>query len=207
MAAADVHRHSQIDGLEARLRRIEYALTGTSDNASAQRPPTPGTGTASSRLRTLERHLQAVSSSSDAVHEVLRLQANHPKIFAETPDHESPSLPPASLAALVLSHTQLYQTLSTQLGLLQDTSIPDPASASALMSLQPRAEKAAARQDEQARELAQLRLRTAAIMEQWHAAGIIGMGERWAEWEERMRDMEILVRRMEAAKKREEGTV
>jgi len=33
------------------------------------------------------------------------------------------------------------------------------------------------------------------------------MAERWAEWEERMRDVEIVVRRLEAMKKREEELV
>ena len=37
------------------------------------------------------------------------------------------------------------------------------------------------------------------------AGCVVGMSERWAEWEERVRDVEILVRRMEAAKKRDEG--
>jgi hypothetical protein len=33
------------------------------------------------------------------------------------------------------------------------------------------------------------------------------MAEQWAEWEERMRDVEIVVRRLEAVKKREEELV
>lgn len=208
MAVPETTVAPQVDALEARLRRIEYALTGNTAEGRPQSPPAAEVGTASSRLRTLERHLQAVASRSQTVDEILRLQAEHPQLFAQGLDqHGSPTLPPASLAALVLSHTQLYQRLSTQLRSLQNSSIPDPAPASKLQSLQPQIEKAATRQDEQARELAELRLRSAAAIEQWYTAGVMGMGERWAEWEERVRDVEILVRRMEATKKREEGTV
>lgn len=208
MAVPETTVAPQVDALEARLRRIEYALTGNTAEGRPQSPPAPEVSTASGRLRTLERHLQAVASRSQTVDEILRLQAEHPQVFAQGLDqHGSPALPPASLAALVLSHTQLYQRLSTQLASLQDSSVPDPAPASKLQSLQPRIEKAAARQDEQARELAELRLRSATAIEQWYTAGIMDMGERWAEWEERVRDVEILVRRMEAAKRREAGTV
>ena len=63
------------------------------------------------------------------------------------------------------------------------------------------------RSKEQAKEFAELRARSAKVVEQWYENGVLDMGEKWADWEERLRDCEILVRRNEAAKKREEGTL
>jgi len=90
---------------------------------------------------------------------------------------------------------------------LQDTPVADPASAVKLVDLRERIGKAAVRQDQQARELAELRARSAMVVERWYEMGVLEMGENWADWEERVREAEILVRRKEAAKKREQGVV
>ena len=63
------------------------------------------------------------------------------------------------------------------------------------------------KQEQQAEELAELRARSAVVVEKWYSEGVLKMGERWADWEERLREGEILIRRREAAKKREEGLV
>ncbi len=75
------------------------------------------------------------------------------------------------------------------------------------MDLAPRIEKARVRQEKQAREVAELRSRSARVVEQWLEVGMLGMSERWAEWEERLREVEIVVRRREGAKRRENGMV
>ena len=97
--------------------------------------------------------------------------------------------------------------MSARLSQLQETSIPDPAASAKLIELQPRIEKVRAKQEAQLQELAELRAKSAKAVEIWYEGGVLGMGERWAEWEERLRDAEISVRRREAAKKREEGLV
>lgn len=203
----DTPGHS-LDSLDARLQRISYALNGDQEIEDASTPPRLGDGTAASRLRTLERQMQTLASKSSTVDQVLKLQTQHPNIFNQTNSAEQPNtLPLASQAALVLSHAQLYSRISGQLQSLQETSVPDPTSASKLRELQPRIDKAAARQEQQANELAELRSRSAAAVERWYETGVLGMAERWAEWEERMRDVEIVVRRLEAVKKREEELV
>jgi hypothetical protein len=198
---------ASLDMLEARLQRINYALNGDGEieDASAR---TTQTSTAAHRLRNLERQMQLIATRSPAAGEVLKLQAQHPSIFEQAIGAEQTNtLPLAPQAALILAHAQLYSRVSGQLQSLQETNVPDPTSASKLRELQPRIEKAAARQQQQANELADLRSRSAAAVERWYESGVLGMAERWAEWEERMRDVEIVVRRLEAMKKREEELV
>lgn len=208
MAVTNEVREPSLDSLEARLQRISYALIGDEENEDASATPKLGDATAAARLRNLERQMQTLASRSSTADQVLKLQAKHPEIFNQITSAEQPNtLPLASQAALVLSHAQLYSRVSGQLQSLQETSVPDPTSASKLHELQPRIDKAAARQDQQAKELAELRSRSAAAVEKWYETGVLGMAERWTEWEERMRDVEIVVRRLEAVKKREEEIV
>jgi len=203
----DTPAHS-LDSLEARLQMISYALNGDQEVEDASTTPTSGDGTAASRLRRLEIQMQTLASKSSTVDQVLKLQAQHPNILTHANSAEQPNtLALPSQAALVLSHAQLYSRISGQLQSLQETTVPDPTSASKLRELQPRIDKAAARQEQQANELAELRSRSAAAVEKWYETGVLSMAERWAEWEERMRDVEIVVRRLEAVKKREEELV
>ncbi|KAM0705738.1 hypothetical protein Q7P35_007098 [Cladosporium inversicolor] len=203
----DTPAHS-LDSLEARLQRISYALNGDQEIEDASATPKPADGTAASRLRKLELQLQTLASKSSTADQVLKLQAQHPQIFTQANSGEQPNtLSLQSQAALVLSHAQLYSKISGQLQALQETSVPDPTSASKLRELQPRIDRAAARQEQQAAESAELRSRSAAAVERWYETGVLGMAEQWAEWEERMRDVEIVVRRLEAVKKREEELV
>ena len=211
--AVQIESHdASLDMLEARLQRISYALNGDGEiEDESTRTSTHASldNSAAHRLRNLERQMQLIAAKSPAANEVLKLQSQHPNLFEQaTTGAEQPStLPLAPQAALILAHAQLYSRVSGQLQSLQETSVPDPTSASKLCELQPRIEKAAARQQQQANELAELRSRSAAAVERWYESGVLGMAERWAEWEERMRDVEIVVRRLEAMKKREEQIV
>ena len=194
--------------LEERLRKLDYVLNGNNDFEPEQGPASRHGGSVSSRLRALERGLQSLAVKSPAVTDVLTLQKKHPELFHSGTSSEAPAtLPTSSLASLVLAHSQLYQGVSTRLSQLQDISVPDPALTTKLIELSPRIQKARETQEAQAREFAELRARSAKVVEMWYEGGVLGMGEQWAEWEERLRDAEILVRRREAAKKREEGLV
>ena len=194
--------------LEERLRRLDYVLTGhVNDDIMGSSPDKPQ-ASALTRLMTLERTLSALTAKSHAVSDVLALQKKFPDLFHPASGSDvSTTLPPASLASLVLAHARLYSGISARLTQLQDTSIPDPAASTKLIELRPRLEKVQSKQREQAIQVADLRVRSAQAVETWYEGGILGMGERWADWEERLRDAEILVRRREAAKKRDDGVV
>lgn len=195
--------------LEERLRRVSYILRG--DNNPAQTTPpsnetesTERTLSATERLRKLERNLASLTSKSPTASSILDLQKHHPSLFTPTPSPSTPSLPGPALAALILAHANLYQHSSTQLQTLSSqNTIPNPAVLARLIALQPRLERIGAKQDAQAREFSELRARSARVVERWYEEGVLGMGEKWAEWEERLREGEILVRRREGRERRE----
>lgn len=199
--------------LEERLRRVDYILHGDNPQNSAANTTTPDkankpTPSASERLRKLERNLATLTTKSSTVSSILDFQSHHPNLFTPTPTSQ-PTIPPPSLAALILAHANLLQTTSSSLQTLaSQNTIPDPAVLAKLIALQPQLERMQTKQAEQAREVAELRARSARVVEQWYEEGVLGMGEKWAGWEERLREGEILVRRREAREKREkEGVV
>jgi len=73
-----------------------------------------------------------------------------------------------------------------------------------LLALAPRIRAADEKERRFRREAAELRARSARTVEEWIEEGILGMGERWAGWEERVRVVEVGVRRAEAGRRREE---
>ncbi|KAK4624079.1 hypothetical protein CLAFUW4_05446 [Fulvia fulva] len=202
-----------LDLLEARLQRLSFLLSG--DGNGDDEHPSTSTSTSTSttpakvRLAGIERNLKSLAARSPAVADVLQLHRAHPDLFNASSTSTPPStLPTASLAQLVLAHEQLYKTTNSQLTTANDSkNIPDPSSLTKLIGLTSRIDAAEAKQVEQAREFAELRGRSAKIVEKWYEEGVLDMGERWADWEERLRDAEILVRRREAAKRREEAGV
>ncbi|CAK4031028.1 Hypothetical predicted protein [Lecanosticta acicola] len=187
--------------LEERLARIDFLVSGSGTEA-AQSP-----GNASKRLRALERTLQTLAAKSRPITDLLQLQRQYPELFSPSSAHPAPStLPPAALAQLVLAHEQMYKKAASQLSILNENKdVHDPSQLTKLIAMRSRTGKLEAKQKEQAKEFAELRARSAKIVEQWYESGVLDMGEKWADWEERLRDCEILVRRNEAAKKREEG--
>ena len=87
--------------------------------------------------------------------------------------------------------------------LIQDMPIPPAESSAALIDLRPRLAKMELIQDSQAKELADLRLRSAAVLQRWYEVGVLGAGECWAEWEERVLNAEKSIRREETARARD----
>nr|POF06944.1 hypothetical protein CFP56_31568 [Quercus suber] len=197
--------------LEERLGTIQHILHGS--NPSEPSPAATSTDNSpASRLYAIERQLSSLATRSATVSDVLALQKAHPTVFHSSPsavnDEAASLLPTSALAELVLAHATLYTSTSSQLTTLQSTTLPDPDGLTKLVDLAPRIANARAKQDEQAREVAELRIRSARVVEEWYENGVLEMGDKWAEWEERVRDCEILVRRKEAVKRRiEEGVI
>ena len=52
-------------------------------------------------------------------------------------------------------------------------------------------------QESQAREHAELRTRTAAAIQRWYELGVVGAGECWTEWEDRVETVEMKIRQKE----------
>ncbi|RMY76165.1 hypothetical protein D0863_02098 [Hortaea werneckii] len=195
--------------LEERIRRIHHLLHGhtTLPSSLHEKDPDSPPASATARLRKLERSLTSLLDRSPTAQQAVALQKSHPHLFSSTPTTPTDLLPTSTLATLVLAHTHLYTNLSTQLTQLQSTPLPDSTPLTHLVDLQPRITQLQAKQHEQAQELADLRSRSAQAVEKWYTGGVMEMGEQWADWEERVREVEILVRRREAARRREEEGV
>ena len=197
--------------LDERLRRVEFLIRGDtrgdSDSAAAASTNLQRSReAANSTLHTVERTLHSLANKSPAISDILLLHRQHSELFH--PTNGPQSVPPGntSLAQILLAHEQLYKTTTSQLKQLDEIkSIPDSAPLAKLATLQPRISQLQAKQTDLVREFGELRAKTAMALERWYETGVLEMGERWADWEERLKDCEILVRRKEAAKKREEG--
>lgn len=95
------------------------------------------------------------------------------------------------------------QTLS-DLSSLEGQQIPDARQLAALVSLQPRVANALALQRVHAEQEDELHLRSAKLLTRWYERSVVRQGEQWAEWEERLSNVEKRVRRKENAKRRED---
>ena len=110
--------------LHERLSRLNYVVNGDSTEAIAGGHTS---GSANARLRTLERTLNSLVTRSSAAADTLALRKSYPSLFSAGTSTEVPSsLPPASLAALVLAYSQLYASVSAQLTQLRETPVADP---------------------------------------------------------------------------------
>ena len=195
--------------LESRLHNLEFLLSGTADPNGiphAATRPARGEETIASKLKSLEDDLTRLTASNTLVQDMLRLQARFPDLFGTSDiTAKLTSMDAATEASVVLAHASSFPETASRLSSLKDLAIP-PAEASAkLVELQPRLERVKEVQDRQLRQVAELRERSARIVERWVSEGVVGSGEAWAEIEARVRDVEQGVRRVER-RKREDNT-
>jgi hypothetical protein len=107
------------------------------------------------------------------------------------------------MLSIILSYASLISETASRLTSLTDTPIPDASLSASLIALQPRMNQLAAKQDEQSREIAELRVRTAKVLQRYYEVSLLGGGEIWGEWEGRMDRVEREVKRVEVARGRE----
>ncbi|KAL8751087.1 MAG: hypothetical protein Q9199_006653 [Rusavskia elegans] len=196
-----------IENLEARLRRLEYYLSG-SDDAQPPLEAAVSKGrdhTVMARLSTLEHTLHDMSERSSVVHDLLQIQHAYPTLF-HPPNSDSDTIPSnlstEEILAIVAAHGSLYHQTASQLTSIHDLPIPSSSLSTSLISLQPRIAKLNSLQEAQAKEMAVLRARSARVVQRWYELGVLGQGECWAEWEGRMEECEKKVRRAEGDRKR-----
>ncbi|EFR01432.1 hypothetical protein MGYG_04439 [Nannizzia gypsea CBS 118893] len=197
-----------IELLETRLRRIEFLLTGQTNWAGepeqASEPPASVRETVSARLAELEHGLRRLSVRVPAVQDVLKLYSRYPDLFQSASTHTPPAtMTPATLASIVLSYATAFPETASRLSSLQDLPIPPASASTALVELQPRLDRCQETQRRQAEEIAELRVQSTLLMKRWVEVGVVGGGEVWGEWEERMKMVERGVRREEKARERE----
>ncbi|KAI4135766.1 MAG: hypothetical protein LQ347_000401 [Umbilicaria vellea] len=195
-----------IELLEYRLRRIEFVLSGNEEAQSVlQQAAAQGKGfTTHARITRLEEALSKLSSKSTIVDQLLRLHARFPDLFQPTAPEEIPiSLTTAELLAVVSSCASTYSIAASRLTTLQNSPIPAAEHSASLIVLEPRLAEVELEQRLQAMELAELRSRTAAIIQRWYELGVLGGGECWTEWEGRVETVEKNIRQKEVIQAQE----
>ncbi|KAL2868183.1 putative nuclear distribution protein RO10 [Aspergillus lucknowensis] len=222
---------STIHLLESRLHRLTYLLTGDANWTGTPSPPSKPSSheeTISRRLLHLETELERLRAKSAVARDILGLYDRFPDLFAyplkpknTTPhpphapapartfteetdtDLESGSgLPLETQASIILSYASSFPETASRLTSLQDLPIPDAEVSASLIELQPRIERVAGVQEGQAREISELRVRTAKVLQRWYEVSVLGGGEVWGEWEGRIEDVERGVRRGEVGRER-----
>ena len=198
--------------LESRLQQLEFLLLGSTDPFGQSLPTTKPSShdeTVAARLEKLGKQLRKLSDNGALVRSVLGLQKRHPDLFTPSSqsEHELPStLDPGAAAAIVLAHASAFPETASRLTSLKDLPVPPAAKSALLVELGPRVEEARRVQERQSREVSELRIRSARVVERW--VGLqVGMGECWVEWEKRMGDVERDVRRVEFWRERDEEVV
>ncbi|KAB8255406.1 hypothetical protein BDV32DRAFT_130808 [Aspergillus pseudonomiae] len=195
-----------IELLESRLRRLTYLLTGDANWTgvpTAPAKPASLDDSVSRRLLSLERELERLSRNIPAVRDVLLLHDRFPDLFRPTPPQTFPeNLSTQNLASIVLSYASAFPETASRLTSLNDLPIPDTQTSASLIQLQPRLDQLAQVQEEQAKQISELRVRTARALQRWYEIALVGGGECWAEWEGRLEDVEREVKREEVVRER-----
>lgn len=131
-----------------------------------------------------------------------------PDLLHTTPPDTLPeTLTTQNLASIVLSYASAFPETASRLTSLNDLPIPDASTSAALIQLQPQIDRVSKGQDEQAKVVSELRVRTAKALQRWYEVGLVGSGECWAEWEGRLEDVEREIRRGEVGRVRREKEI
>ncbi|KAI5843409.1 hypothetical protein DFP73DRAFT_81051 [Morchella snyderi] len=202
--SADTIAEETLFALETRLRRLEFVLQGSSEDPIGELHALGGGGqrnSVSARLNALERDLNRLSTKSQTVKDMLNLHANFPEIFKNVhPATQTSTLTPEEKLSTVLSAAPSFHATSSQLTSIMDTPIPNPSISTDLIALVPRINRVQVVQLAQAQEIADLRKRSAALLEMWYLLGIEGVNECFAEWDERTLAVDkLLSRKIKAA--------
>ncbi|KAJ5851809.1 uncharacterized protein N7529_011194 [Penicillium soppii] len=205
---SDAVAGATIELLEERLRRLTYLLTGATDWTGVPitpEKPTTLDDTVARRLARLESELEKLSRAVPAVRDILQLHDRNPDLFQKTPTHDiPPGLTPQTLSSIVLSYATAFPETSSRLTSLNDLPVPDAQSSASLIELQPQMDRLAELQTAQAKQISELRVRSARVLQRWYEVGLVGSGEVWAEWEGRIEGVEREIKRVEVGRVRRE---
>ncbi|KAI9812276.1 MAG: hypothetical protein M1827_004724 [Pycnora praestabilis] len=192
--------------LESRLRRLEFVLT--SGTAAEGHRGQFQDGSITTQLSYLDSTLHKLSSKSMVVKDLLNLYRRYPDLFQSLAPIQIPtSLSTANLLSIIVSSASLYPTTASRLTSIQDSPIPQAEASATLVALQPRIARMEILQDQQTREMTELRARSADALERWYQVAILSGGQCWADWEGRMTQVEQGIRRQELLRVQEEQKV
>ncbi|CAL3973044.1 unnamed protein product [Diplocarpon coronariae] len=191
-----------LDLLEARLHRIEFAFSGQMEDASRATDALP----ASQRLARLEHSLHQLASKSRAIHELLQLYSKHPDLFQSPNPQDLPTtLEASTILSTVMASASSYPSTSSRLTSIMEVPVPPAGLSAQLIDLQPRIARAEALQTAQNADIAELRERSAAVVQRWYTTDVLRAGEAWADVEGRVEKIEQGLRRVSLARRRDDG--
>jgi hypothetical protein len=201
--------YGSLDLLEVRLRRLEFLLTGSSNLDGAPdgvTRPQRSEETLLERLRSLQASLDQLRKGDGVAGEMVRdveaIYARYPELFGR---QQVPNEDISTQASVVLSNATLYPETASRLSSLQSLQIPPAESSAMLVGLARDIEQCQQEQNKLDDQVQDLRQRSARCLEWWVKTGVIGMGNMWEDWEDRMIQLERQVSRFERQRKDEEG--
>lgn len=212
---SDMIALATLESLQERLRRIGWHLSRSEEVEDVlQQTINQGKDyTIQARLTSLENSLSMLSSRSPAVNGLLKLRVSaalqqhllltsksdsrYPDLFQPSTSEIPTSLTTSEILAIINSCATSFPTTASRLNAIKDLPIPSAESSASLIALHPRLNKVELLQESHARDVSELRTRTASAIQRWYELGILGESECWTEWEGRVVNVEKNVRRQE----------
>ncbi|KAL9056507.1 MAG: hypothetical protein Q9162_002882 [Coniocarpon cinnabarinum] len=195
--------------LDQRLARLEFQL-GAETHASADKQSngvTSSSDPVTAHVDRLENRLKDLCAKNQQAADILRLYERNTEVSnlleKQRPDGSSQAAA-ADQTSDVLAAKAIFPQALSDLSALEGQQIPDARQLATLMSLQPRIIRALAMQQSQSEQHEELHLRSARLLTRWYEQCVVGDGEQWAAWEERLQRVDMRLKRKENAKRREE---
>ncbi|KAF3351255.1 hypothetical protein VDGL01_08468 [Verticillium dahliae] len=160
---------STISLLEARLRRVEHILYGQGDA-----PAIPHPEPAASSLESLERRFYVLLGNIKVYGELMKIHKTQPTLFHPPSTDQPPiDLSPEAIRATVIAAAASFPATASSLTSVSDCPIPDPSQSASLAALIPRMRGIEATQLAQEVEMAELRMRSEAVISSWYEHGVL----------------------------------
>jgi len=136
------------------------------------------------------------------------LDARHPDLFQSMRAGEVPTtLDTSSILSIVLASASSYPSTASRLTSILDMPIPSTQQSNQLIDLVPRIAKVEAIQASQNAEISELRQQSAALLQKWYTSDVLRLGDRWAEAEGRVGQVDQKVRRSALAKRLDDDMI
>jgi len=117
------------------------------------------------------------------------------------------TLDTSSILSIVLASASSYPSTASRLTSILDMPIPSTQQSTQLIDLVPRIAKVEAIQASQNAEMSELRQRSAALLQKWYTSDVLRLGDRWAEAEGRVGQVDQKVRRSALAKRLDDDMI
>ncbi|MCJ1311581.1 hypothetical protein MMC25_005254 [Agyrium rufum] len=199
-----------LEYLQQRIQKLEFLITGNDITTEEQIQETSHKrgDTVHERLIRLEDSLQVTANKSKSVQDLLYISQKHPGLFLpDAAQEDDTTYSRTEKLSIINSSATLFSTTASRLEAIQDLPLSSAETSVALAALQPRLQKLQQIQQKHAEDISELTYQTASLLQRWYELWIVGGGDCWSEWEERLTTVEKIVRREEGRRSREAATI